>query len=151
MSPAFKWFLRFIVAIPTIFLVLRGFTIAIGQATEAYGKVMTDLISQIVFWLFVALGVTYFIVYIGTKLKERLSKTKIISSTYDIEHFKQSDRGIEVKINPIFSDMNREQIIAFFEGLSKWINGGEYAKTAKEKAKTTTSTKEKKSAKKKDN
>ena len=72
----FKGFLQFIFAIPAIFLILRGFTLVIGQGTEAFGMVMTDIISIVVFWLFALLSVSYCVVCICRKIQDQLSKGK---------------------------------------------------------------------------
>jgi len=54
-----------------------------GQGTVAFGDAMTDIIAQIVFWLFVALGTIYIVIWIGKKIYNQCRKTNPVEQKLD--------------------------------------------------------------------
>jgi len=121
----------FVLLLPTAFLAIRGFTLAIGQGTEAFGAVMTDLISQIVFWLFAAFGTIYVLSYIGTKVYERYMGKGIKPISKGRRKNYEYPPKLELRINSKdFTKRNSKQISEFFKGIRQSLT--EYRKALKE-------------------
>jgi hypothetical protein len=141
-----------ITLLPTVFALIYGSLLAIGwppQVRSTFG--MTELVSLVVFCVFVAFGTIYCLSYISVKIYERCTGKKIqgVSQTRKFEEKvgnkieEKVGNKVSVNINissSDFVDKDAEQTKVFLNGVSNIIK--ESGSNAEEKPNTKDTSKE---------